>query len=107
MNNFEDKVRKGYELLTDEERRIVSFIPAGKANCKTARELEPFTGLSQKELSRVARHALDVGYPVIACQRGFYVAANYSEVAEYMGREQVRDLQHGKLIASCEQFLRG
>lgn len=107
MNNFEGKVRKGYELLTDEERRIVSFIPAGKDNSLTARELAPFTGLSQKELSRVARHALDVGYPVIACQRGFYVAVSDAEVAEYMGREQVRDLQHGKTIASCERFLRG
>lgn len=107
MNNFEDKVRKGYELLTDEERRIVSFIPAGKDNSLTARELAPFTGLTQKELSRVARHALDVGYPVIACQRGFYVAANYSEVGEYLAREQARDLQHGKTIASCKKFLRG
>lgn len=103
--NFEDKVERGYKLLTDEERRILSFIPVGKENCKTARDLAPFTGLTQKQLSAVARRALDVGFPVLACRHGFYIATCDSEVAEYMGREQVRDLQHGKTIASCERFL--
>lgn len=105
MNNFEDKVRKGYELLTDEERRIVSFIPAGKDNSLTARELAPFTGLTQKELSRVSRHALDVGYPVIACQHGFYIATCDSEVEEYLRREKLRDREHAKTIESCVRFL--
>lgn len=103
--NFKDKVRRGYELLADEEKRILSFLPSGKENCKTARELEPFTGLTQKELSRVARHALDVGYPVIACQRGFYIATCDSEVAEYKRREELRDREHAKTIESCVRFL--
>lgn len=105
--NFTEKINEGYDNLTEAEKRVVSYLPSGKENAKTARALEPFTGLSQKELSRVARHALDVGYPVIACQHGFYVAVSDAEVAEYMGREQVRDLQHGKTLASCERFLRG
>ena len=103
--NFEDKVRKGYDNLTEVEKKIVSYLPSGKENCKTARELEPLTGLTQKDLSAVARRALDVGFPVLACRHGFYIATCDSEVAEYMGREQVRDLQHGKTIASCERFL--
>ena len=103
--NFTEKINEGYEHLTEAERRVVSYIPSGKANARTARELEPLTGLTQKDLSAVARRALDVGFPVLACRHGFYIATCDSEVAEYMGREQVRDLQHGKTIASCERFL--
>ena len=103
--NFEDKVKRGYKLLTDEERRILSFIPVGKENCKTSRDLEPFTGLTQKQLSAVARRALNVGYPVVACRHGFYIAACDSEVAEYKRREELRDLEHSKTLAACSRFL--
>ena len=103
--NFEDKVERGYKLLTDEERRILSFIPVGKENCKTARDLAPFTGLTQKQLSAVARRALNAGYPVVACRHGFYIATCDSEVAEYKRREELRDLEHSKTIAACARFL--
>lgn len=103
--NFEDKVREGYGRLSEAEKKIVSFLPFGKENCKTARELEPFTGLTQKDLSAVARRALDVGYPVLACRHGFYVAVSDSEVAEYKRREELRDLEHAKTIESCTRFL--
>lgn len=103
--NFTEKVNEGYDNLTEAEKRVVSYLPSGKANARTARELAPFTGLTQKDLSAVARRALDVGYPVLACRHGFFIATCDAEVAEYMGREQVRDLQHGKTIASCERFL--
>lgn len=103
--NFEDKVREGYDNLTEAEKRVVSCLPSGKENAKTARTLEPVTGLTQKDLSAVARRALDVGFPVLACRRGFFIATCDSEVFEYMGREQVRDLQHGKTLAACARFL--
>ena len=103
--NFTEKVNEGYDNLTEAEKKVVSHLPSGKENAKTARELEPLTGLTQKDLSAVARRALDVGFPVLACRHGFYIATCDSEVAEYMGREQVRDLQHGKTIASCKRFL--
>lgn len=103
--NFEDKVREGYGRLSETEKEIVSFLPFGKENSLTARELAPLTGLTQKDLSAVARRALDAGFPVLACRHGFYIATCDAEVAEYLGREQVRDLQHGKTIASCERFL--
>ena len=103
--NFEDKVRKGYDHLTEVEKKIVSYLPSGKENCKTARELEPFTGLTQKQLSAVARRALNVGYPVVACRHGFYIATCDSEVAEYKRREELRDLEHSKTIDACAKFL--
>lgn len=103
--NFEDKVREGYDNLTEAEKKVVSYLPSGKANCRTARELEPFTGLTQKDLSAVARRALDVGFPILACRHGFYIAACDSEVAEYKRREELRDLEHSKTIAACARFL--
>lgn len=103
--NFEDKVERGYKLLTDEERRILSFIPVGKENCKTARALAPLTGLPQKQLSAVARRALTAGYPVLACRRGFYIATCDADVEAYKRREELRDLEHSKTIAAAARFL--
>ena len=103
--NFEDKVERGYKLLTDEERRILSFIPVGKENCKTARDLEPLTGATQKQLSLVARRALNVGFPVLACRHGFYIATCDADVEAYKRREELRDIGHGKTIAALARFL--
>lgn len=103
--NFEDKVERGYKLLTDEERRILSFIPVGKENCKTSRDLAPFTGLTQKQLSAVARRALSAGYPVVACRHGFYIATCDGDVEAYKRREELRDLEHSKTLAACARFL--
>lgn len=103
--NFEDKVRKGYELLSDEEKKIVSYLPSGKENARTARELASFTGLTQKQLSALARRALTAGYPVLACRHGFYIATCDAEVEAYKRREELRDIGHGKTIAACARFL--
>lgn len=103
--NFTEKINEGYDNLTEAEKRVVSYLPSGKEHAMTARELGPFTGLTQKDLSAVARRALDVGYPVLACRHGFYVAVSDSEVAEYKRREELRDLEHAKTIESCTRFL--
>lgn len=103
--DFKEKVAKGYEHLTEDEKKVVSYLPSGKENSLTARELEPFTGLTQKDLSAVARRALDAGFPVLACQHGFYIATCDSEVTEYKRREELRDLEHSKTIAACARFL--
>lgn len=105
MANFNEKLSNGYDNLTESEKKIVSYLPSGKDNCKTAKELEPFTGLPQNQLSVVARRALDVGYPVLACRNGFYIATCDSEVAEYIQREESRDLKHAKTIEACNRFL--
>lgn len=103
--NFEDKVREGYDNLTEAEKRVVSYLPSGKENAKTARELEPFTGLTQKQLSAVARRALNAGYPVVACRHGFYIATCNEDVEAYKRREELRDIGHGKTLAACGKFL--
>lgn len=103
--NFTEKANEGYGNLTEAEKRVVSYLPSGKENSLTARELEPFTGLTQKQLSAVARRALDAGFPVLACQHGFYIATCDSEVAEYKRREELRDLEHSKTIDACARFL--
>lgn len=103
--NFKDKVAKGYDNLTEAEKRVVSCLPSGKEHAMTARELERFTGLAQKDLSAVARRALDAGFPVLACQHGFYIATCDSEVSEYKRREELRDLEHSKTIAAAARFL--
>lgn len=103
--NFEDKINKGYDRLSEVEKKIFSCLPSGKENAQTARELEPLTGLSQKSLSAVARRALDVGYPVLACRHGFFIATCDAEVSEYKRREELRDIVHARTIESCNRFL--
>lgn len=103
--NFTEKVNEGYDNLTEAEKRVVSCLPSGKENAKTARALEPVTGLTQKDLSAVARRALDVGFPVLACRRGFFIATCDSEVEAYKRREELRDLEHSKTIRACARFL--
>ena len=103
--NFTEKVNEGYDNLTEAEKRVVSYLPSGKENAKTARELEPFTGLTQKQLSAVARRALNAGYPVVACRHGFYIATCNADVEAYKRREELRDIGHGKTIAACDRFL--
>lgn len=103
--NFEDKVREGYDNLTEAEKRVVSCLPSGKENAKTARALEPATGLTQKDLSAVARRALDVGYPVLACRHGFFIATCNEDVEAYKRREELRDIGHARTIESCSRFL--
>lgn len=103
--NFTEKANEGYDNLTEAEKRVVSYLPSGKENAKTARELEPLTGLPQKQLSAVARRALTAGYPVVACRNGFYIATCDADVEAYKRREELRDLEHSKTIAAAARFL--
>lgn len=105
MTEFNRKLENAYKTLTNEEKRILSYIPTGKENCKSARELEPFTGLTQDRLSDCARRMLDRGYPLIACHDGFYVASSDYEVNEYKEREIRRDIKHAMTIDACNRFL--
>lgn len=105
MTHFATKVVNAYETLTEEEKRIVSYIPTGRKNCKSARELRPFTGLSQGDLSDKARSMFNRGYPLIACKDGFFIAGSDYEVREYREREIKRDIQHALTIEACDRFL--
>lgn len=105
MTYFTTKVVNAYKTLTEEEKRIVSCIPTGKENCKSARELRPFTGLTQGDLSDKARSMFDRGYPLIACHDGFYIASCDHEVLEYREREIRRDMKHALTIEACDRFL--
>ena len=104
---FKNKVSIAYQRLTPEEKRLLAFIPDGKENSMAAKDLEQFTGLSQRELSDFSRRLLNKGFPLIACSHGFFKANSYREVAEYKRREQARDLQHAKTVEACDKFLNG
>lgn len=106
MTIFAKKVVDGYNKLSNEEKRIVSYIPSGKEHCRSARELRPFTGLSQGDLSAKARSMFDRGYPLIACHDGFYIASSDYEVWEYREREIERDIKHALTIEACDRFLK-
>lgn len=103
---FTEKFDKGYSLLNDHEKRLVSYIPFGKEHSTTAPRLEPFTGMTQHQLSNFARRLMrEKGYPVIAWGGGFYHATSDKEVKDYKRKEEKRKRGIERNIAACDAFL--
>ncbi len=70
--------------------KIADFLHKGQGNPITARDLVTLTGLSSREVYKHVERERNMGVPIIAGDKGFYLPATLSEAEAWLKRSKAR-----------------
>ncbi len=85
--------------------KIADFLHEGKGNPITARNLVTLTGLPYREVYKHVERERNMGVPIIAGDKGFYLPATLSEAETWLKRSKARRQSAEKTEAAVKAWV--
>ena len=85
--------------------KIADFLHEGQGNPITARNLVTLTGLSSREVYKHVEQERNMGVPIIAGDKGFYLPATLSEAETWLKRSKARRQSAEKTEAAVKAWI--
>lgn len=93
-------------MLTKEEIEILNYLPRGKKNAISRRELVAAVGYSDRRTRKIISRLRQKGYLIINLQKGYYLSDDIKDLERHYWQERKRALTILKALKETRRILK-